>query len=278
MKLHFIKMSPAGNTTLFILDPVPREFHGQIARTLIAPEYLGADQVGFIEKPCSGEAVARLQMMGGEFCGNATRALAVLLVERGRVKASPTNDVPKSWIVPLEVSGYTGILEAEVKKIQAEAHYWSETPIPTPKLVQNVSITVSGSAHPATLVEFPGITHVVLSDVEPSEAAFHEIARQIPPADALGVMFYETQRQFMTPLVSVIKAKSLVWEGSCGSGTVALAATLATQTGERVINLVVTQPGGSITVDIEYGPAGIGEARIKGFVKMIAEGSVFIAN
>lgn len=67
MKLNFVKMNPAGNTTIFIFDQLPWLFHGKIVQYLMKPDYLCADQVAFIEKPKSPYATARLQMMSGEF-------------------------------------------------------------------------------------------------------------------------------------------------------------------------------------------------------------------
>lgn len=45
--------------------------------------------------------------------------------------------------------------------------------------------------------------------------------------DVLGIMFYQPNKEIMTPLVYVRASDSLIWEGSCGSGSVAVASTIA---------------------------------------------------
>lgn len=269
-------MNPAGNTTLFILEPIPHKFHGVIAQNLMKPEYLSADQVGFIEKPRSGRAVARLQMMGDEFCGNAARALAVLLTKRGYDKIHPggtPNNRAQPWTrVPLEVSGYRGILEASVSRVKAG--YWAEIAMPAPGRVREMGLTLNKKRETAIIVELPGITHVVLNSLPPSRTIFQDVIRQIDPGAALGLMFYEPGKKLMTPLVAVRKSGTLVWEGSCASGTVALAAAQAYKTGRDIKGLNVRQPGGVITVDLEYSAGKPGAARIRGPVEFVAEGTV----
>ena len=86
MELNFVKMNPAVNTAIFIFDQLPHPFHGKVTQYLMKSDCHCAYQVAFIEKPKSLSAIARLQMMGGEFCGNALRALAALLFLKGYPK------------------------------------------------------------------------------------------------------------------------------------------------------------------------------------------------
>ena len=141
MKLNFIKMNPAGNTTIFIFNKLPRSIHGKVAQHLMKTNSLCADQVGFVEKPHSQYATAHLQMMGGEFCGNALRALAALLFLKDYPKIYKQRETETDYfvsrgdyaVVPLEISGYDGILKAEVKLIDGiNGILWSSTPIPVP--------------------------------------------------------------------------------------------------------------------------------------------------
>ena len=48
MKLHYIKANPSGNTTVFILDPVPKEQYAQVSKAVLSYENVGAEQLGFI--------------------------------------------------------------------------------------------------------------------------------------------------------------------------------------------------------------------------------------
>ena len=62
---------PAGNITIFVTTPVEREKYPAVARQLLARKDLKGEQVGFIEKKARGGF--RMEMMGREFCGNASR-------------------------------------------------------------------------------------------------------------------------------------------------------------------------------------------------------------
>ena len=77
--LPFTKYSPCGNTTILVressLSPADR---ARVAAEIIAPGHLEAEQAGYVD---TAAPVPRLDMMGGEFCVNATRAFAALLAE-----------------------------------------------------------------------------------------------------------------------------------------------------------------------------------------------------
>ena len=72
MDIQFIKASPTQNVTILALTQVPRAIQPEIAALLLRYDGVGGEQVGFIEE--SKSARLRLQMMGGEFCGNASMA------------------------------------------------------------------------------------------------------------------------------------------------------------------------------------------------------------
>ncbi|MCL2320286.1 MAG: hypothetical protein FWC45_09390, partial [Treponema sp.] len=76
---------PAKNITVFILEPVetPAERRA-LAMAILADTRLRAEQVGFVTPPSSGKAAPgtgaplwRLDMAGGEFCGNAARSFGL---------------------------------------------------------------------------------------------------------------------------------------------------------------------------------------------------------
>ena len=104
-----------------------------------------------------------------------------------------------------------------------------------------------------TLVDLGGIAHFVVEGVAPSLEFFQKaepLFQDIPELDAYGVIFLDTVKGTMTPLVKVPAAGSLVWEGSCGSGS--LAAAVA-QSGKA--------PDGSFVRDYIQ-PAGIIQAEV----------------
>ena len=68
----------------------------------------------------------------------------------------------------------------------------------------------------------------------------------------LGIMFCKPDKETMTPLVYVRASDSLVWEGSCSSGSVAVASAIAIDKKENIRCLKLKQPGGEIEVDVDY--------------------------
>ena len=97
MLLHYLKYSPTGNITVLVTTPVPRPEQPGVASRLL--EAVGGEQVGFIEPAADPRCPARLQMMGGEFCGNATMSLGAMLARERDLTDGEALDLM------LEVSG-----------------------------------------------------------------------------------------------------------------------------------------------------------------------------
>ena len=113
MKLEFTKVSPSGNMTILIWSDVERVEQAKIANILMDCTYhLGAEQVGYVEESQNPKAIAHLQMMGGEFCGNATRSLAFMLVARKFPNILIENSIARFC---LTVSGVEEPLEVKVE-------------------------------------------------------------------------------------------------------------------------------------------------------------------
>jgi len=283
VKANFVKLNPSGNTTALILNSFPREDHPRIASEVMKTASLCVEQAGFLERPSLPDAAARLQMMGGEFCGNASRGFAAWLVHR-RFPGIATNDAGQ-FVVPFEASGHTGILTATVNPNNPEgrydeAQYYVDLPMPLPKWIRQMNARKDG--RPYTLVEFEGIVHAVAWDITPSEEQFEIIKADVhqelrgvwEKVDCLGVMFYDERTQFLTPLVEVEKTGSRVWENSCGSGSAALAAALAERDRKDVNSMRLTQPGGAIDVAVTW-KGRVEEIKIGGNVSIEAEGVVY---
>ena len=73
MELRYTVIDPTKNITLLVTTPVPRDVQPRVAAELLR-RGKDAEQVGFVEGLAAGDP--RLQMMGGEFCGNATMSMA----------------------------------------------------------------------------------------------------------------------------------------------------------------------------------------------------------
>ena len=70
--------------------------------------------------------------------------------------------------MPLEISSYNGIIKAEVKAIDGiNGILWSKACIPVPLKIKkiNFDLVCLNLTKEGTVVEFPGITHVVFKDI-----------------------------------------------------------------------------------------------------------------
>ena len=79
-------LDPAGNITAVVLNPVMPEQRAPLAQKILREGR--AEQVGFAVPPKLG-GECRLEMMGGEFCGNAVRSYGYLwAMEHGKAEWS----------------------------------------------------------------------------------------------------------------------------------------------------------------------------------------------
>lgn len=224
MKLDYMVADPAGNITVFVLSDVPKEQYVPVAEHFLADPALKAEQVGFVKPPILG-GEARLEMMGGEFCGNAARSFG-LLCSRGRKAVS------------IEITGSSHPLQVSVTGSNAQVE------MPLPQAVGDLDGT------PAVI--FEGIVHLIVQDKKPNEGLVKQLiaaaeARFHP--EATGVLF--TDGRHMTPVVYVKGTETTVWERSCGSGTFALACFQALKQGDGNHRFGFIQPGGLISAQVE---------------------------
>jgi histidine racemase len=275
MKLNFIKANPSENMTIFVLDPLPRSSYSDIANKLMNYNNLCAEQVGFFEQPTIEGSCSRLHMMGGEFCGNASRAFAAVMVQKRTSSFLREGD---HFIVPIEVSGNDQILNAEVKQL-SDHTFDVQIKLPPFQSVKPFETHYNGVHHIGLLVDFEGISHAVLytgNDL-PDEGLLLHIVKELSPlaGGALGVMFYNEELNFMTPLVYVEGTGSVVWERSCGTGTAALGVALSL-TNQASVNMVVKQPGGNLKVLTTWEKGLVEAIFLKGEVDIVAEGEVYL--
>ncbi len=235
MELSYILADPSGNTTAFVLSPVAAADRGPVARRVM--KVLGAEQVGFVHR-------GRMDMMGGEFCGNASRSFALwqaLHTEDG-LGLRPFSGVLRETVTvsgtsdPLSVliRGQNGVLSAAIG-------------MPLPRRVLPVGESPLG---PCTLVEYPGISHLVLEGREPLPGDRAAAEGLLSPLGAgrecFGLLYLRGDR--MRPLVYVRETDTLVWESSCASGTCAVIAARALAKGQS-LSLELFQPGGSLKAE-----------------------------
>jgi diaminopimelate epimerase len=231
MELEIVRADPAGNITIFVLSPlVDREARTLATRALLAEADLKAEQVGFVLPPATGREYWRLEMMGGEFCGNAARSF-------GLFAAAQTGF---SGTLLIEISGQAGPLAVHVDIAAGTA----EVEMPGP--LAETTVEYKGRRFPVYV--FEGITHVIAKDIAPDEALLRPLTACFGenPPPALGVMFYDSRNRFMRPLVWVRAAETTVFESSCGSGSAALGLWLLKDIQDADECFEIIQPGGTI--------------------------------
>lgn len=224
---------PAGNVTALVLSPVERARYSEVAQKLMRLPELGAEQVGYVTSPRQG-GCARLEMMGGEFCGNAARAFGLLEARRQGMR---------SGRLEVEVSGCATTVAVQVDVEKG----WAAAALPLPFAVR----TLAWRDREWSLVCLPGIWHLVLPGVAPSREVCEELRASVyaqAAPDALGMLFVEESPLFLRPAVYVRETGSVVWENSCGSGSVAAAVWLSRNLLNVHARYDIPQPGGDIAV------------------------------
>lgn len=248
MELTLYAANPAGNITLLVETPVERESRYLVAKQLLEKDILHGEQVGFLTEPQLGGLI-RLEMMGGEFCGNAARSVGYWYASRYECDR----------MVPVEISGCGHVLRVAVDGDSA----WADMPIP----MSVEPVDVEGI--PMTAVRFEGILHLVadLSPLPQKQVAelMPRLAKQfrIP---ALGIMFLNGDR--MTPVVYVEDTDSLIWENSCASGSAAVACKAAAAERDGIIRQDLAQPGGTISTEVICKNGCIVSLRIGGSISV----------
>lgn len=252
MELNILRADPAGNITVFVLDPVAKEERAALAARIMAIPELKAEQVGYACEP-EEDVDGHMEMMGGEFCGNATRAYGMYIA---RQKGGASH-------VMLRVSGCDHVVIAEVDCEKGTA----SAEMPRPRSVQRVS----AAGQEGTLVDLGGIAHFVVEGVAPSEEFFRAaepVFDGIEGLDACGVIFLDGETGRMTPLVKVLGPDTLVWEGSCGSGSIACAVAQSEGLRSGGFARAYVQPAGTVRASVERQDGRVVAARIGGTVTL----------
>ena len=250
MDLSYILADPSGNTTAFVLTPVDSGQYGPVARSVMA--HLGAEQVAFVHD-------GRMDMMGGEFCGNASRSFALwqaLHTEDGR-SLRPFSGQRQEIVT---VSGAPSPLTVTIRGEETVLYAAIEMPLPLRVLPLEQSLLGR-----CTLVEYPGISHILLEDYAPQDTdvanAKALLSQLSAESGCFGLLYLSDNR--MRPLVYVRDTDTLIWESSCASGTCAVAAALALRQ-KQTLSLELFQPGGSLIAKATVNTDGLSSLTLDG--------------
>lgn len=242
MNIQFVKLSPTQNITLLVLSRVPHVNQSLVASALMRADG-DAEQVGFLESPRLDGARMRLQMMGGEFCGNASMAVAAYLSSLDGLRNG------QNATIPLEVSGAEGLVVCGITA--SDGGFEGTVDMPLPRSVERRALRYGGTVYNAQCVDMRGILHIILPSGTFQNDGLAEAALKewscLFEADAVGLILFDENTGQIRPLVYVPSAGSLVWERGCGSGSAAVGCYLAVRNGREICR-AVSQPGGVITV------------------------------
>ena len=105
-------LDPAGNVTAIVCSDVPAAERARVAAQILRLPELGIEQVAFLTAPRSGGEI-RLEMMGGEFCGNALRCAGFYQALR--------NGAQGKSCVFAEISGADGVQPVMADAVEGTA-------------------------------------------------------------------------------------------------------------------------------------------------------------
>lgn len=244
-------LDPAGNVTAIVCSDVPAAERARVAAQILRLPELGIEQVAFLTEPRSGGEI-RLEMMGGEFCGNALRCA-------GFYQALRNGEQGKSCVLA-EISGADGAQPVMADTAEGTA----STVMPLP-----LSVQPAGWADvKAARVTFAGITHFVIDCAQPDETLVQRAIAAAPEASAVGAIFLDRAHGSIKPVVFVRETASCVAENSCASGSVATAVVLTADFADGITEIGIGQPGGTLEVGVQRTDGAVTGLSIGGAVRL----------
>ncbi|MDO8626176.1 MAG: hypothetical protein Q7K39_01810 [Candidatus Magasanikbacteria bacterium] len=233
-KIFYNKLWPGGNITALVEGISDRSKYATISNEIMATD-TEVEQVGFIEVASSKESQIRLQMMGGEFCGNAARSAGFLFAKRTNCDK-----------VTLEVSGLPCGLGFVVKED-------GNTTLEIPGNFFRKVNTIPGGY----LVDLIGIRHLIILQKN-NDAVMTLVDTYKEDFPALGVIYAKEMNGeiVIDPTVWVRNTNTLIAETGCGSGSIAVAIvwslfakakesfTILQPSGEKYTINLISQDGG----------------------------------
>ena len=271
-----IVFDPAGNTTIMVLTPVPRSEYADVAKKLLEIDFgphcswrevAFGEQVAYVVEGQTedGRKPPVMEMCGLEFCGNASRSYAyyrVLFCGEGEDAGEGKKTIEVS------VSGCPHPLTAVV---DAEACD-SVIQMPLPVEVKMIDTSPAGIDGTFPLVVFEGISHLVLTGVDPEDEIYERLKEFIyaeidPGMDAFGVMFIDEEKDLMSPIVYVRDVDTTYHEGSCASGTAAAAVAKATDKADGAYEYIFRQPDGTLKAAVTKTNGSIADVWLGGIIE-----------
>lgn len=258
-------VSPSGNTTAVVFDDtldVDRAVLNAAVAGAVArdhPHLPEVEQCCFVTAPTSDRAIARVEMFGREFCGNATRSVVLLVAGA---------DSSTGYI---ETSGVTGMLAFTVR----EGEVTLEMPLPpgdgsVRQVEEGTWVEVEGISHLVCRGEGSADARAMLVDVI---AGDRYGAADLP---AVGVTCHDPSSGDAWFCVWVRDVATAFDETACGSGTSAIGIAAAVVSGASQ-RLSVRQPSGQpivATALVDPVSGRLTYSSIAGVVEVLYDGAL----
>ena len=257
---------PSGNTTAIIFDQLPdydpKILNNQVMQAWKSryPDQPEIEQCCIVTTPQDPCALARVTMLGGEFCGNATRS-ALWLLAAGKQRTGL-----------IEVSGTNRPLIFRVRGEEVMLE------MPTPregKLVRQVK--------EGWLVQLDGIAQLVTT--KGTEQTLRKLLQNLLSNNAyglinqpaVGVSSYDQTTKRAAFCVWVKAVATIFDETACGSGTCAIGIATAWKSGRSSVLRVIQPSGEVIRTETAYAPGAVTISFIAGSVKVLYDGKFKLA-
>jgi diaminopimelate epimerase len=264
---------PAGNDTAMIWDRFNRDDYPSVA-AMVQQGFPNIEQVMFVENdPETG--LVRGQMAGGEFCANATRSLAYILMEG------------KSGLIDMDVSGSSSLIQVNVQGNDASLE------IDLKSLGRSL---IKNFASGQCAVDMGGIIHVVafegdalfnvinsISNIEQKKYYIRKLLSAEPynQYPACGMMLARkrnTSEIEIDPFVYVRDTGTLYNETACASGSAAVAVICAFQQQQAIQNLNIQQPSCLwMRTNVAYRNGNFESVTVGGEISVFYDGELILA-
>ena len=289
--INFVILDPSGNITALVIDKVPKEAYKKINEAIIQA-YPEVEQVGFLNViENDNEKIWKLEMAGGEFCGNASRAFASYLYSKKLV------DKTEFLIM---CSGNDNILKAKIitqKSDNGKNIYYSQIEVPFNKKAISVMSTKALSKEflkkinynlfedvNINIISLDGITHCLinkermpmLDDIKTNKQNAVNIINELKlqNCQAVGIIWYDKNVEKTYPFVWVKNEDKVYYEHSCGSGSIAYGIYRCYTTKQQEIDVIqMSNDIVNVKVDFSKDFTTLYTASLSGFTKIEKERS-----
>ena len=204
---NYFRANPCGNITGFVVAPVYPGYRKAYTDCIMEQIDKDVEQVAFISPAYEG-APLRMDMMGGEFCANATRAYGLY--------SASFYDTDGLVDIEVYVSGHEGTTDVIADVENQKAYVAIDDPI------GKENVKIDGKDY--TLIKLHGISHLIVEEEEDKEFVDKalEVLKKDHKDEAYGVLFFDKEKLEMIPYIYVEGSETLFRESSCGSGTIAV--------------------------------------------------------